>query len=119
MNDRIGSVNRTTGETSVKVSLNLDGKGEFQGGTGIGFLDHMLHLWTRHGLFDLALEATGDLQVDAHHTVEDVGICLGQAFNTALGEKKGHQPVWLGPPAHGRGPGAGGGGHQRQAFFGV
>ncbi len=89
MSGRIGNVSRKTGETSIRASLNLDGKGEFQGGAGIGFLDHMLHLWTRHGLFDLALEAIGDLQVDAHHTVEDVGICLGQAFNTALGEKRG------------------------------
>jgi imidazoleglycerol-phosphate dehydratase len=86
---RTGSVNRTTGETSVLVNLNLDGNGEFRGDTGIGFLDHMLHLWARHGLFDLAVEAAGDLQVDAHHTVEDIGICLGQAFNSALGEKKG------------------------------
>jgi imidazoleglycerol-phosphate dehydratase len=69
--------------------LSLDGKGEFRGGTGIGFLDHMLHLWARHGLFDLAVQANGDLEVDAHHTVEDIGICLGQAFNSALGEKKG------------------------------
>ena len=89
MNGRMGSVKRTTGETSVQVSLNLDGKGEFQGSTGVGFLDHMLHLWARHGLFDLALEATGDLQVDAHHTVEDIGICLGQAFDAALGKKTG------------------------------
>jgi imidazoleglycerol-phosphate dehydratase len=89
MTGRIGSVSRTTGETSVKVDLSLDGGGEFRGGTGIGFLDHMLHLWTFHGLFDLALDATGDLQVDAHHTVEDIGICLGQAFAAALGGKKG------------------------------
>jgi imidazoleglycerol-phosphate dehydratase len=82
-------VNRRTGETSVAVDLNLDGRGEFRGGTGIGFLDHMLHLWARHGLFDLTVEATGDLQVDAHHTVEDIGICLGQALSGALGEKKG------------------------------
>jgi imidazoleglycerol-phosphate dehydratase len=82
-------VNRTTGETSVKVNLNLDGQGEFRGGTGIGFLDHMLHLWARHGLFDLTVEATGDLQVDAHHTVEDIGICLGQAFGAALGDRAG------------------------------
>ncbi len=89
MNVRMGSVARKTGETDVKISLRLDGKGDFQGSTGIGFLDHMLHLWARHGLFDLTLEAAGDLQVDAHHTVEDIGICLGQAFNTALGDKAG------------------------------
>jgi imidazoleglycerol-phosphate dehydratase len=82
-------MNRKTAETSVMVDLNLDGTGKFQGGTGIGFFDHMLHLWTYHGLFDLVVEATGDLQVDAHHTVEDVGIGLGQAFGCALGEKNG------------------------------
>lgn len=89
MSGRTEKVNRTTGETSVKVNLNLDGQGEFRGGTGIGFLDHMLHLWARHGLFDLTVEATGDLQVDAHHTVEDIGICLGQAFGAALGDRAG------------------------------
>lgn len=89
MSSRVGSVKRRTGETSISVSLNLDGKGDFQGSTGIGFFDHMLSLWARHGLFDLALEAAGDLRVDTHHTVEDIGICLGQAFGAALGEKKG------------------------------
>ncbi len=86
---RISEVDRVTGETRVKVRLDLDGKGSFQGATGIGFLDHMLHLWARHGLFDLAVEAEGDLQVDAHHTVEDIGICLGEALRKALGDKDG------------------------------
>jgi imidazoleglycerol-phosphate dehydratase len=89
MSSRVGSLKRKTGETDISVSLNLDGRGDFQGSTGIGFLDHMLSLWARHGLFDLTLEAAGDLQVDTHHTVEDIGICLGQAFSAALGEKKG------------------------------
>jgi imidazoleglycerol-phosphate dehydratase len=86
---RAAGVERVTGETRVQVKLNLDGTGAFQGGTGIGFLDHMLNLWARHALFDLFLEAKGDLEVDAHHTVEDVGICLGQAVREALGEKEG------------------------------
>jgi len=86
---RAAGVERVTGETRVQVKLNLDGTGTFQGGTGIGFLDHMLNLWACHALFDLFLEAQGDLEVDAHHTVEDVGICLGQAVREALGEKEG------------------------------
>jgi len=86
---REAEVNRVTGETSVKVKLNLDGSGTFQGSTGIGFFDHMLHLLARHALFDLQVEAEGDLDVDPHHTVEDTGICLGQALREALGDKKG------------------------------
>lgn len=89
MRVRAAEVERVTGETRVRVKLNLDGTGVFQGGTGIGFLDHMLHLWARHALFDLFLEAQGDLQVDAHHTVEDIGICLGDVFRGALGSKEG------------------------------
>ncbi|NPV29035.1 MAG: imidazoleglycerol-phosphate dehydratase HisB [Firmicutes bacterium] len=89
MRERTAEVERVTGETRVRVKLNLDGTGVFQGGTGIGFLDHMLHLWARHALFDLFLEAQGDLQVDAHHTVEDIGICLGEVFRGALGGKEG------------------------------
>lgn len=86
---RLCEVERITGETRVKVRLELDGKGDFQGATGIGFLDHMLHLWARHALFDLTVEAEGDLHVDAHHTVEDTGICLGEALRRALGDKEG------------------------------
>lgn len=89
MRERTAEVERVTGETRVRVKLNLDGTGVFQGGTGIGFLDHMLHLWARHALFDLFLEAQGDFQVDAHHTVEDIGICLGEVFRGALGSKEG------------------------------
>lgn len=91
--DRFGQrqaeINRTTRETSIKLAIDLDGKGESTIQTGVGFLDHMLNHIARHGLFDLQLEATGDVEVDDHHTVEDVGICLGQAIETAVGQKKG------------------------------
>ncbi len=80
---------RKTKETEIKISLNLDGKGESRVGTGIGFFDHMLEGFSRHGFFDLALEIKGDLEVDGHHSVEDAGIVLGQAIREALGDKKG------------------------------
>lgn len=86
---RIASRARTTGETDVRLELNLDGEGHATVATGVGFLDHMLTLLARHSLFDLAIEAKGDLAVDDHHTVEDVGICLGQALAAAVGEKRG------------------------------
>ncbi len=86
---RLSEVERVTAETRVRVRLDLDGKGDFQGATGVGFFDHMLQLWARHALFDLVVEATGDLHVDPHHTVEDVGICLGEALRKALGSKEG------------------------------
>ncbi|MGB4043241.1 MAG: imidazoleglycerol-phosphate dehydratase HisB [Thermacetogeniaceae bacterium] len=86
---REAQVERVTAETSVKLKLNLDGSGVFEGKTGVGFLDHMLHLLARHALIDLGVEAVGDLYVDAHHTVEDTGICLGMALQKALGDKKG------------------------------
>lgn len=86
---REAQIERTTGETSVQIKLNLDGKGSFDGTTGIGFFDHMLHLLARHSLFDLTVEASGDLHVDAHHTVEDTGISLGMALQKAIGDKKG------------------------------
>ncbi len=89
MSERQAEVRRKTRETQVELSLNLDGKGEAQVSTGVGFLDHMLELFTRHGLFDLTIRATGDLEVDEHHTVEDVGICLGQALDKALAERQG------------------------------
>ena len=82
-------VTRKTRETDVEVELNLDGSGQVSLDTGIPFLDHMLHLFAAHGYFDLAVRAKGDLEVDQHHTVEDVGICLGQAFKQALGKKAG------------------------------
>ena len=86
---RTAEVHRKTRETDIALSLALDGTGAFSGATGVGFLDHMLELLARHGLFDIAVRAEGDRQVDDHHTVEDVGICLGQALRQALGEKRG------------------------------
>ena len=86
---RTASIERRTGETSIELILNIDGSGMVDIATGIGFLDHMLHLFARHGLFDLRVRATGDLHVDEHHTAEDVCICLGQAFDRALGERRG------------------------------
>jgi len=80
---------RTTNETEISISLVIDGTGKTDISTGVGFLDHMLNLWAAHGLFDLTIHATGDVQVDYHHTVEDVGICLGMAFSRAMGELKG------------------------------
>jgi imidazoleglycerol-phosphate dehydratase len=87
--ERTATIKRQTEETNVEIVLNLDGRGEHNIQTGIPFLNHMLSLLAKHGLFDLKIRAKGDLEVDAHHTVEDVGICLGQAFRKALGEKKG------------------------------
>jgi imidazoleglycerol-phosphate dehydratase len=89
MSDRIASVSRDTLETQVSVSINLDGTGQSSFETGIPFLDHMLDQIARHGLVDLEIKANGDLHIDDHHTVEDIGISLGQAFNQALGDKKG------------------------------
>ena len=86
---RQASLVRKTAETSISLSFCLDGQGEQAVDTGIGFFDHMLTLWSRHGLFDLTLKAVGDLAVDGHHTVEDCGIVLGQAVKEALGDKKG------------------------------
>jgi imidazoleglycerol-phosphate dehydratase len=86
---RTATLHRKTTETDVKLELNLDGQGIGTIGTGVGFLDHMLELFRRHACFDLEIAALGDLHVDQHHTVEDVGICLGQALRTALGDKQG------------------------------
>jgi len=86
---RTAKIERTTRETQIRLELNLDGSGQGSWKTGVGFFDHMLELFTRHGAFDLTVEAKGDLQVDQHHTVEDVGICLGQAVKQALGDKQG------------------------------
>ena len=86
---RVAEINRKTKETDIKLKLNLDGKGESTINTGCGFLDHMLDLFARHGRFDLEVYCNGDIQVDYHHTVEDVGIVLGQAFKKALGDMKG------------------------------
>ena len=81
--------NRKTAETDIKLSLELDGNGKSEIDTGCGFLDHMLTLFASHGRFDLAVKCVGDVQVDYHHTVEDIGICLGKAFCEALGDKRG------------------------------
>lgn len=86
---RTASLERITGETAIKVSLHLDGSGQSQIATGIGFFDHMLILLSKHGLFDLTVTANGDIYVDGHHTVEDTGIVLGQALAQALGDKSG------------------------------
>lgn len=86
---RRARVDRRTTETQIQLSINLDGKGTYDVRTGLRFLDHMLELFARHGGFDLKIKATGDLDVDAHHTVEDVGIALGEAVLQALGTKKG------------------------------
>jgi imidazoleglycerol-phosphate dehydratase len=87
--DRVASVQRDTSETQIGVRVNLDGTGVASLSTGIGFFDHMLDQIARHGLIDLDVQAKGDLHIDGHHTVEDVGITLGQAFAKAVGEKKG------------------------------
>src|SRR5262245_14126743 len=86
---RTAIIDRQTRETQIHLELNLDGTGQGGWQTGVGFFDHMLELFTRHGAFDLKVEAKGDLHVDQHHTVEDVGICLGQAIKQALGDKQG------------------------------
>jgi len=86
---RTSKIERKTSETDIKLELNLDGGGASQIATGVGFLDHMLTLLAKHAAIDLAIDAAGDLNVDQHHTVEDVGICLGQAVREAMGEKRG------------------------------
>ena len=86
---RTSEISRKTAETDVYIKLNLDGKGECEISTGIGFLDHMLTLFAKHGKFDLVAKCDGDIEVDGHHTTEDIGIALGQAFKEALGDKRG------------------------------
>ncbi len=86
---RIGTINRKTKETDIQLRLCLEGSGKADVDTGVGFLDHMLTLFASHGRFDLSLACKGDLQVDCHHTVEDIGICLGKAFSEALGDMRG------------------------------
>ncbi|MEL6579884.1 MAG: imidazoleglycerol-phosphate dehydratase HisB [Cyanobacteria bacterium J06621_12] len=89
LNTRTASVSRKTGETDVQVEINIDGTGQCQADTGIPFLDHMLHQISSHGMFDLNVKATGDIEIDDHHTNEDVGITLGMALAKALGDRKG------------------------------
>ena len=89
MAERKASVARDTLETQIQVDLNLDGSGEAELATGVPFFDHMLDQIARHGMIDISIRATGDLEIDAHHTVEDIGICVGQAVVQAIGDKKG------------------------------
>lgn len=86
---RLATVTRTTGETDIEITLNLDGSGQAEIATGVGFLDHMLHALARHARFDLTVKAQGDLHIDEHHTVEDVGIVLGRTLAQSLGDRKG------------------------------
>lgn len=89
MSARSATISRQTSETQIELSLSLDGAGRHQISTGVGFLDHMLTALAVHGLFDLTVQATGDLHIDPHHTIEDVGLVLGMALNEALGDRKG------------------------------
>jgi imidazoleglycerol-phosphate dehydratase len=89
MEPRSATVERATGETTISLTLGIDGSGQADVSTGVGFLDHMLTLWAKHGLFDLRVAAAGDLQIDEHHTAEDTCICLGRAIDQALGERRG------------------------------
>jgi imidazoleglycerol-phosphate dehydratase len=89
MKERTASINRKTSETDITIELILDGSGQYEVSTGIGFLDHMLGALATHALFDLQVEATGDLYIDAHHTIEDVGIVMGQAIDQAAGDRSG------------------------------
>jgi imidazoleglycerol-phosphate dehydratase len=89
MKKRKNKLYRKTSETEIEISLNLDGTGKYDVQTGVEFFDHMLESFARHGFFDLAVKASGDVSVDDHHTVEDVGILLGEVFNSAVGDKKG------------------------------
>lgn len=89
MENRIAAITRTTNETDISLTLNLDGSGQAHIDTGIGFFDHMLNSFARHGMFDLSVTVKGDLEVDTHHTIEDTGIVLGRAIKEAVGDKKG------------------------------
>ena len=89
MSQRTATIQRKTAETQIELTLNIDGTGQAEIATGVGFFDHMLTLFAKHGLFDLRVQAEGDLHIDGHHTVEDVGICLGKALAQALGTKQG------------------------------
>jgi len=89
MKNRTAALERKTNETNIAIKVNLDGQGRYDINTGVGFFDHMLSHLSKHSGIDLTVQASGDLEVDAHHTVEDVGICLGESLNQALGDKKG------------------------------
>lgn len=113
------SLSRQTRETDIMVTLNLHGSGQAQIDTGIGFFDHMLTALTVHGGLDLSVRCQGDLAVDGHHTVEDVGIVLGQAIAKARGRQKRHQPLRHLLRPYGRSLGPGGAGFQRPAISGL
>jgi len=89
MTARTATVKRNTRETQIDIELNIDGSAKYKISTGIGFMNHILELFAKHAMIDLTLEATGDIEVDYHHTVEDIGLALGEAFNKALGDRKG------------------------------
>jgi imidazoleglycerol-phosphate dehydratase len=89
MNERSATIQRNTSETAIQITINLDGQGQHQINTGVGFLDHMLTALAVHGLFDLSIQASGDLHIDSHHTIEDVGIVLGQVINEAAADRRG------------------------------
>ncbi len=98
---RSADIFRVTRETDIRLNLDLDGSGRAEIHTGIGFFDHMLNSFARHGFFDLTLSVKGDLEVDTHHTVEDTGIVLGTAIKQALGDKKIHKTLRQHDPSHG------------------
>jgi len=91
---RVAKIERKTKETAIKLELNLDGTGKTDIKSGIGFLDHMLDLWAFHGMFDLKLKCDGDLEIDTHHTTEDIALALGSALAEAVGEKEGYFSLW-------------------------
>ncbi len=105
---REATIERNTKETQITGSLRIDGAGTYQISTGVRFLDHMLELFSKHGAFDLTVDARGDLDVDQHHTVEDVGIVLGDLFSKALGDRRGINRAGLLYSDHGRDTSAGG-----------
>ena len=116
MTSRQATIERRTAETQITLDLTVDGEGRSELATGLPFFDHMLTLFARHGLFDLSVRATGDLLVDSHHTVEDVGIVLGQAFTPRPGRQTRDQPLRQRVCADGRNARAGGRGFQRAAL---
>jgi imidazoleglycerol-phosphate dehydratase len=98
---RTAKQHRKTAETDIEIELNVDGSGKSQIDTGVPFFDHMLTLFTKHGLFDLKVKVVGDIEVDYHHTVEDTGIVLGNCFPRGTGQQGGHRPLRLLAAAHG------------------
>lgn len=116
---RSATIERKTAETAISLMLSLDGAGKGDIQTGCGFLDHMLTLLAAHARFDLLVRCTGDTQVDDHHTVEDIGIALGQALRAALGDQARRAALRPASPAHGRGAGAGSRGPQRPGLPGL